>query len=128
MWTIGEAAERAGVTRKAVRFYECRGLLPPAARDANGYRVFDQADVDMLAFVRQARVAGLSLTQITALAGAAPERRCELVKELARTRLVDIDAQIAGLEALRGRLTALVEAPIPTGQPGCRCVLIEQAR
>jgi len=35
---IGEAAAAAGMTTKTLRFYEDRGLLPPAERASNGYR------------------------------------------------------------------------------------------
>jgi MerR family regulatory protein len=38
--TIGEAARRAGLTRKAVRLYEARGLLPPVERTESGYRLY----------------------------------------------------------------------------------------
>jgi len=61
MLTVGQVAEAAGVTAKAVRLYEARGLLPPAARSAAGYRVFDESDVDTVRFIRRARSLGLSL-------------------------------------------------------------------
>jgi len=64
MWTIGEAAVRAGVTRKAVRVYEANGLLPPPTRSRAGYRLFDDDDVGLLRFIRQARDLDLSLGQI----------------------------------------------------------------
>lgn len=40
---IGQAAQAAGVTRKAIRVYEARGLLPAAERTTAGYRVYDTA-------------------------------------------------------------------------------------
>ena len=53
--TVGRAAQAAGLTRKAVRLYEERGLLPPAQRTAAGYRLYNQDDVDTLTFIRRAR-------------------------------------------------------------------------
>jgi DNA-binding transcriptional MerR regulator len=41
---IGEVATRTGVSRKALRLYEARGILPPALRTASGYRRYP-ADV-----------------------------------------------------------------------------------
>jgi DNA-binding transcriptional MerR regulator len=38
---IGEAARRSGFTVKALRYYDRHGLLPPAARSAGGYRLYD---------------------------------------------------------------------------------------
>ncbi len=61
MLTVGQVAEAAGVSAKAVRLYEARGLLPPATCSAAGYRVFDESDVDPVRFIRRARSLGLSL-------------------------------------------------------------------
>lgn len=80
---IGELARRSGVTAKAIRFYEARGVLPPAARGPNGYRLYDDQAVEMLRFVRQAGRLGLRLGEIReaivcphieAEAGATPAR------------------------------------------------------
>ncbi len=50
---IGELARLAGVKSDSVRFYERSGLLPKPARGANGYRVYEQARVDQLRFVKK---------------------------------------------------------------------------
>jgi len=62
--TIGQAAKAAGVTRKAVRVYEARGLLPAPDRSTAGYRLYDPHDVELLAFIRRARTLGLHLDDI----------------------------------------------------------------
>jgi len=59
-FTIGQAAARAGVTPKAIRFYESAGVLPPAARSPGGYRLYSDEAAEVLAFIKQA--AGLGLT------------------------------------------------------------------
>ncbi|KOT99272.1 peroxiredoxin [Streptomyces rimosus subsp. pseudoverticillatus] len=48
---IGELARRAGVTTKAVRYYESLGLLAPV-RLANGYRDYDEHDVRLTQEIR----------------------------------------------------------------------------
>lgn len=53
--TIGPAAKAAGVTRKAVRVYEAKGLLPDPQRTAAGYRLYSDHDVARLRFIRRAR-------------------------------------------------------------------------
>ena len=58
---IGEFARRAGVGASKVRFYEARGLLPPSARSANGYRSYDEADLRVIGFVDRARALGCAL-------------------------------------------------------------------
>jgi len=48
---IKDLAQRAGVTVRAVRYYESRGLITPR-REANGYRAYDDADVHVVREVR----------------------------------------------------------------------------
>ena len=48
---IGELAEQAGISTKAIRYYEQIGILAPPARTAAGYRSYDQAALGRLGFV-----------------------------------------------------------------------------
>ena len=127
MWTISQAADRAGLTTKALRVYESRRLLPPPARSPAGYRLYDDTAVDLLRFIRQARAAGLSLTDIAHLlqAGEQPGGPCATVQELARAQIAHIDARVVGLASVRARLVHLMEAPPHPPRPGCHCPLIE---
>jgi MerR family copper efflux transcriptional regulator len=43
---IGELAEQAGMSTKAIRYYEQIGILAPPARTASGYRSYDEAAWD----------------------------------------------------------------------------------
>src|SRR5260370_6420196 len=61
---IGETARRAGVPAKTIRFWEDQGLLPRPARTSAGYRDYDPAIAERLAFIRHAHAARLSLHQI----------------------------------------------------------------
>lgn len=104
--TVGAAAEATGLTRKAVKVYEARGLLPPAARSAAGYRLFDQHDIELLVFIKQARLLGLRLDDIREIlairgGGVAP---CAQVRHMLDERIADIDATIASLTGLRQML------------------------
>ena len=127
-YTIGEAAKAAGITPRAVRLYESKGLCASAHRTASGYRVFTEADVANLAFVRCARHLGLSLdgiAQILALAneGASP---CERTHALMAQRVDEIDAAIADLQELRARIAAAQTADVAR-LPTARCSVIENA-
>jgi len=61
---IGQLAERTGVSTKTIRYYEDIGVLPPARRESNGYRVYDTTATDRIAFVQDAQSAGMSLLEI----------------------------------------------------------------
>ncbi len=52
---IGEVATRSGISRKAVRLYEARGILLPARRALSGYRRYPTDVLRLLTFVSQAR-------------------------------------------------------------------------
>lgn len=62
-WTIGELARRAGVTRKAIRFYEAAGVLPPPTRGVNGYRLYGPDTAETLRFITRATGLGLTLAE-----------------------------------------------------------------
>jgi DNA-binding transcriptional MerR regulator len=126
------AAQAAGLTRKAVRLYEDRGLLPPAPRTAAGYRLYGQDDVDTLTFIRRARALDLPLDDIGAIltlrrGGTTP---CTAVRGLLDTRIAEIDQAITDLRALRATLTATRQAAATTGtrpQPtGTVCPIIDR--
>lgn len=110
--TVGQAARRAGLTAKAVRLYEARGLLPPTERTASGYRCYTEHDIQLLCFIRQARDLGLSLTEIRTIIGL---RRGETppgreVLTLLEAHLDAIDHNIASLRNLRGALADVLHA------------------
>lgn len=103
---IGEAAAATGMTTKTLRFYEDRGLLPPARRAPNGYRDYGDETVGRLDFIHRGRVAGLTLAQIGGIlrvrdAGDAP---CMHVRDLLTRQLTDLDRQIEELVALRSTI------------------------
>ena len=74
--TIGEVARRSGFSIKALRFYERRGLLPSSGRIAGGFRLYSEADLHRLEFIRQAKVLGLALDQIGELIATARHQSC----------------------------------------------------
>jgi len=105
--TIGQAARAAGLTRKAVRVYEARGLLPAAERTSSGYRLYTERDMELLTFIRRARTLGLHLDNIREVLdirdGGIPP--CATVRDLLDARIAEIDTAVADLLALRKTLT-----------------------
>ena len=64
MFTIGEVAQRVGVRSSTVRYYERRGILPPAVRRKNGYRSYPDKSIKLLLFTTRARSLGITLKEI----------------------------------------------------------------
>jgi DNA-binding transcriptional MerR regulator len=64
---IGEAARRSGVAAANIRYYEREGLLVPLARGDNHYRLYSDADVHRLRFIRACRAMDMSLGEVGTL-------------------------------------------------------------
>lgn len=93
---IGELARLAGVKSDSVRFYERSGLLPKPARGANGYRVYEQATVDQLRFIKKAQSLGFSLDEIKrilSLRGRGPTT-CRCVVSMAEATLEETERKL----------------------------------
>ena len=66
-YTIGQLAREACVPTSTVRYYERRGLLRPDSRSKGNYRVYGEAALEKLLFVRSAQSAGFTLGDIDTL-------------------------------------------------------------
>lgn len=129
---IGRLAKLAGVKPDTVRYYERVGLLPKAERKASGYRIYDQASVKQLQFIKQAQSLGFSLDEIKRILslrgqGAAT---CRCVMAIAEATLSDTGEKLLELQAFHDRLNRAVAQwkRSAAGRRNCRaefCDLIE---
>jgi MerR family copper efflux transcriptional regulator len=107
-YLIAEVAERTGFSPPTLRYYEEIGLLPAAERGDNGYRVYDDATLERLGFVKRAKRLGCSLDEITELTRAWEAGRCGPVQQRLRAlidaKLVEVVARIAELAVLAADL------------------------
>lgn len=61
---IKEAADRLGISSRAIRFYEEKGLLRPAKQPENGYRIYTENDIWRLQTISALREIGMSIQDI----------------------------------------------------------------
>jgi MerR family copper efflux transcriptional regulator len=117
MLTIGRVARQVGVQPSAIRYYEAQGILRPADRRPNGYRVYTNDAVKLLLFMRRAQALGITLKEIKPLLNLATQGQqpCKHVKELARNHLRDIKNKICELRRLQKQLRTLTRRK--PGQP-----------
>lgn len=108
---ISDVARVSGVPAKTLRYYEDIGLLMPPARSPSGYRVFDAAVLDRLAFIKSAQALGLTLGEIRSVIAMRDggEVPCGHVLALLRERAAEIDTTIRELRALKAELRLLVQ-------------------
>jgi DNA-binding transcriptional MerR regulator len=100
------------VAPSTVRFYERAGLLSPARRAVNGYRVFDESALDELAFVSRAKGIGMSLEDIADLVAAWPTGECRSLQARLRGflggRIGEVREQLAELGAFERQLQTVL--------------------
>jgi len=126
---IGEAAGQSGVPAKTIRFWEDQRLLPAPARSPAGYRDYDPAIIERLAFIRHAQAAGLTLDAIRQVLdirdGGQPP--CVHVTGLIARRLAEVEARLAELARARGQLAALAARAAAQDPADCRgyCSIID---
>ncbi len=106
---IGEASALTGVSAKMIRHYEAIGLVPAAARTFANYRLYSDADVHRLRFIKRARSLGFPIKQIEMLLGlwADPHRSSAEVKQLAQSHADELAARISAMQAMQRTLQAL---------------------
>ena len=109
---IGEAARLSGVPAASIRYYEKEGLLPAQARTDKQYRLYNEAEIHRLRFVRLCRAMDMSLNEVRTLLAL----DCKLQDDAhtacatldahlshVRTRLHELQVLEQELIALRGR-------------------------
>ena len=112
---ISQISDRTGIPARLLRYYEEQGLLAPA-RNASGYRDYDDRDVEVARRVRLLLDAGLSTATIRTVAPCLIERAgrlaplcAEIIDDLKREQ-ARIEASIMTLAASRDAIGAVIAA------------------
>ncbi len=118
---IANVARLSGVSAKLIRYYESIGLLSPAGRDANGYRVFDERNVHELRFIKRARSLGFAIKQIDELLGLWRDikRPSRKVRALAERHRQAVTARMEAHRTIIDVLSSLIEACWGDDRPDC---------
>ncbi len=117
--SIGELAQRTGLSVSAIRFYEEKGLVE-ALRTGGNQRRFLRADIRRLSFILIAQRLGLSLGEIAEAMAGLPHGRTPNGEDWARISgaiRTRIDDQIARLEKIREDLDGCI---------GCGCLSLKR--
>ena len=118
---IGEAARRAGLTVKTVRYYANIGMVTPRQDAATGYGDYGEGDVAKLQFVGKARKFDFSVEECRELLGLYEDRNrpSREVKALTLKKVGEIDARLAELQSLKDELSGLASACDGDHRPDC---------
>jgi len=120
---IGELAERAGTSTRTLRYYEEHGLVQPG-RSANGYRVYDEAELRVVHEIRGLLASGFALDDIRPFvaclrAGHASGDVCPDSVAVLRRKLAEVDTCIDELTATRRRIQIQLTLAIANRENPC---------
>ena len=116
--SIGEVAERTGLSVSAIRFYEEEGLVTPT-RNSGGQRRFLRSDIRRLSFVLIAQQLGFSIGEIRTRLEALPDQRTPTQRDWARLSRGfrdELQVRIDMLSRMRDRLDGCI---------GCGCLSLK---
>ena len=118
---IGEAARRAGLTVKTVRYYANIGMVTPRQNMVTGYRDYAEGDVAKLQFVGKARKFDFSVEECRELLGLYEDRNrpSREVKAMTLKKIDEIDRRLAELQSLKHELSGLASACDGDNRPDC---------
>lgn len=103
MYQISQLAERSGLSRSTLLYYEKLGLLS-GRRRANGYREYSNSDLQRLTLIQQLQAGGLTLQECKSCLTS------QLDRSLLQQRLLQLDQEIARKQTARNLLSSLLGA------------------
>lgn len=131
MLTVNQLAKESGAPAHVVRYYVRIGLIRPAEKQKNGYRLFSGGDISRLRFIRLAKQLGFTLNEIKQITDHADhgESPCDDVRRIIQHRIDENRAKIEEMQRLQARMEEALErwSHMPNGVPDGHsvCHLIE---
>ena len=118
---IGVLSAETGVNIETIRYYEKIGLIPAPPRTEGRQRVYDNAHLKRLTFIRRGRELGFSLDQIRELLGLVRgnDLTCAKVKAMTEEHVADIRRKVKDLRKLERVLIELASKCSGNAVPDC---------
>jgi len=120
-YNIGEASAATGVSAKMIRHYEGVGVIPQAGRTFAGYRLYADADLHRLRFIKRSRNLGFSMKQIATLLAlwSDQHRASSEVKRLAQAHAAELGEKISEMQSMQRTLLELSKHCRGNQRPEC---------
>jgi len=107
---ISDFAASIGLSESAIRYYERIGVLPTVGRLTNGYREFDDEDVQWMDFVNRLRNTGMPIGKIVQfsklreLGESTAPQRLAILEEHEKRILQELDEKATNLQKLQDKI------------------------
>lgn len=126
---IGELSRTSGCPIETIRYYEKVGLLPPPVRSAGGHRIYSEAHLSRLVFIRQNRELGFPLADIRELMTLAenPDSHCGEALTVVQKHLSEVESKVAKLQKIRSDLLRMASncESVCLGAATSDCTIVE---
>jgi DNA-binding transcriptional MerR regulator len=108
-YRIGEAALHTGVSAANIRYYEKESLIPARGTGENSYRMYSNADLHQLRFIRMLRGMDMSLDEVRTLLGLDLRRKkdCAAARDALNEHIGHVRQRLVELRGLEKQLRAL---------------------
>ncbi|MFL2131501.1 Hg(II)-responsive transcriptional regulator [Ruoffia sp. FAM 24228] len=125
-YLISEFAEKSGVNKETIRYYEGKKLLEEPIRTDSGYRLYSDADIKRVKFIKQMQNLGFSLNEIYKLLGVVDQDsvRCQNMFDFVSQKQIEVQKQIADLKQIESMLGDL-KGRCPNEKEMYACPIIE---
>ena len=109
MIKIGELSKVTGCSVQTIRHYEKEHLIASVERSEGNFRLYDEAAVEHLLFIKHCRSLDLSLPEIRQLLGLSrsPGAQCDDVNRMMDRHIEQVEARIQELTKLNEQLRML---------------------
>lgn len=106
---IGKLARLTDTTVETIRYYEKEGLLPAPSRSDSNYRLYGDAHIERLQFIRHCRTLDMALNDVRALLQYrdTPSEDCGHVNDLLDEHIQAVEIRMNELQQLRQHLINL---------------------
>jgi len=123
---IGEVADTVGLSIRTIRHYDELGVVVPSARSTGGFRLYTDADVERLLYVKQLKPLGFTLDEVQLLVSLrdqaatgelddAGRDQLEVFAALAEERCTLLRRELAGAQLVAADLRAAIARGLPDG-------------
>ncbi|MEK4012717.1 Hg(II)-responsive transcriptional regulator [Peribacillus sp. FSL M8-0224] len=125
-YLISELANKCGVNKETIRYYERFGLIPEPTRTNTGYRTYQDVTVNRIQFIKRMQDLGFSLSEIDKLLGVVDkdDERCIDMYDFVIQKIDEVQKKIRDLKKIEQMLNNLKEC-CPVEKTLHECPIIE---
>lgn len=125
-YRISEFANKCGVNKETIRYYENQHLLSPDEHSESGYRLYTKESVKRVHFIKKLQNLGFTLNEIHKLLGVVDQDnvRCSDMYNFVSQKSLDVQKQIEELQKVQ-KMLDLLKACCPNEENLFSCPIIE---